>query len=193
MKSKLIIFTLIGCFLLSLSGVSCTQNAQYRFLDQRYSSVSEALSAQKRYYDTLIEQITPVETPVGGSAVVIIPDDDFLRSSWKTGDFKPTDEQVYYMTQLTKNAILIYADALRKRSLFDEVYVQQSTNPEKAPFIEDFAIIRSATMNEEWSLRTRGAMQQGAIPIQHGVFSLSSNQLAINWLNSIEKIAKNLK
>jgi hypothetical protein len=144
-------------------------------------------------YDAGLLQIGPVQEPVGGSVVVIIPTNESLLERWFKSGWKPPAEQHDYLVESSKNELLAMVKALRKRSLFDNVRLLQSDNPDQVSFDEDFALINPANRIREWLIRIREPMTERTIKVQVLDSNMSYSQWFSRWLDSIEEAAKNLK
>lgn len=191
MKLDVSILVLCTTCLLSLSSVSCEQ-APPKYGDSSLAQ-NDAFATQKQMYDAGLLQIGPVQEPVGGSVVVIIPTDERLLERWLKSGRKPPADQHDYLVEYSKNELLTMVKALRKRSLFDNVRLRQSDNPDQVSFDEDFALINPANRIREWLVMMREPMAQRTIKVQALDLKMSYSQWFSRWLDSVEEAAKNLK
>lgn len=190
MKFPVRVFLSISVCCLSLSGMSCASSA-YRYHDKVYSSPREALAAMEQDLDSVLAQITPSQTPVGGSVVVLTPSDELLLKQWVTPGtrFKPTRAQTDFMLQSSRKNTLFLVEALRRTSLFDKAEWRQSADPDQERFDEDFAVVRAAK-SPKWALKTKTRMGHSTAPLETGPASLSLFQQTAIWLRRIEEAAR---
>ena len=190
MKLGMLILVLLTACLLALSVVSCDQ-AQSKRVDSLVTTQRDMNTRLIEEYKGAVLQVGPVEEPIGGSAVVIIPTDDFVLQLFEKTMRKVPARQVDLMVQHRKDYFFVIVEALRRRSLFDEVELVQSDD-QYPSFDEDFAVIPSRT-NLEWIVKQREPMQQRSIQVQARDSSMSFRQWLTILLDSIEQGAKDLK
>lgn len=185
MKMNHVIVPMTICLLL-LGCLSCGE-VKYRAGDKLYSR-TELLAMQKQKNEAMLSQIAPIEKPVGGSLVVIIPTEELLRQAYGfAGPGSRNDTTRDSGLQFTMNAFSVMVEAVRRRGLFDTVDCRESADPEQETFETDFALIRPAKKETDWLLRTQTS--QDATPITYGPPGASPFQWITIWLNNIEDAA----
>ena len=121
---------------------------------------------------------------------MIIPTDEFvLKRNKKIAELNPGLGD--FIVQQSKDRFLAMAEALRRRSLFDEVKLVQSDDQDLS-FDEDFAVIPSPT-KLEWILKQHEPGRQCVIPLQVEDLSKSFSVRLRFWLDGVEQAARDLK
>ena len=110
--------------------------ATYKVGDKTFHSSSEGLQEQTKILSRELAGITPIDTPVHGTALVLLPSNMEIRKNYISFGLNEdhSEEQIKYVITTTKNDFQFAADAIRKKSIFDSVAVAyQNGNPASFP------------------------------------------------------------
>lgn len=175
---------------LSLGVLSCSREQSKRNDD--IATGQQRINAKLiQEYRAAMLQVGPVEEPVGGSAVVIIPTDDYFLEQCNRVLAKPTPQQADLMVQQSRDKFLARVEALRRRSLFDEVELVR--NDDQDPYFdEDFALIPSIT-KPEWVVIRREPRERRTIPVPARDLSKPFSERLRVWLDEVEEAARDLR
>ncbi len=166
--------------------------ATYTFNNVNYDTPEKALSAQAQLQKEISDQITPTDTPINGSVVVILPSDSLILKEYVQVKGKGTPSKdksnplLNYVITSFKSSMGFLADYLIKRKLFTDVKVIDSENLENADFSEDFAIYAT---KEGPVLKKKGL--RDSIPIHFNPNpKLTPKERIMDWFIKVENAAK---
>ncbi len=163
----------------------------YSYNNVKYDTPEKTLSAQASMLKEALEQITPTDTPINASVVVILPSDSLISREYvQVKGTPPKDKtnslyqiQMNYVISLVKNEMSSFANSLQKRRLFNTVKIVDSDNLKDTDFTEDFAIY---AMVEGWVLKKKGTGD--ATPIHFNTNSPPKERF-MEWLINVGKAA----
>jgi hypothetical protein len=107
---------------------SCTY---YTVNDRRFDNKQDALAAYQQQSQAILAEISPTETPIGGSIKIVLPTRQQVEESGieKTGSATP--EQIDYVATAFLLGLDAMADAVVKRKLFDRVDIEHAPSSEQ--------------------------------------------------------------
>jgi hypothetical protein len=113
-------FSLAICILL----IGC--GGSYRIGNETFSSCSEALHKQTETLTLSLQKITPIDKPVHGTVLVLIPSETEIQKNYIRFSNNPSNfnkEKIECMITFFNNHFQFMADTIRKRGIFDSVSV----------------------------------------------------------------------
>jgi hypothetical protein len=168
--------------------------ASYRIGDEHFSSSTAALDRQAELYAGILGQVQPMSSPVGGSALILLPSELEIRRNYiKYGPGtspEDTNEALKFVVTSTHKNFQFMADAIRKRRLFDSVAVAfQDANPATYPIGEhDFLVfvdIDGWFVTDKGGARPRSVAMDRSRPVDLATLS--------TFLNGLERHASELR
>jgi len=91
--------------------------SSYKVGDKTFHSSSEALKEQTQILSHELAEITPTDTPVHGTALVLLPSDMEIRKNYirfHGNTHGISEEHIKYMMTSIRNRFQFVADAIRK-------------------------------------------------------------------------------
>jgi hypothetical protein len=185
--------------LLVLGLSSCASSkVAFRYDSISYDSPEAALAAQKRDIESILSSISPTQTPVGGSAIVIIPSTAYAKKQfvvWKGPEpaAETKDKSLNFVALALVIGWRMMGDAIDKRRIFDTVIINESDDPENAASSEDIAIVllKHKEGKGRWFVRRKNG-RRDMIPIEEMSTALPPMQRTVLWLDKVENVAKRL-
>lgn len=167
--------------------------AHYKVGDKTYHSRSEALKETTKILSYALDGITPTDTPVHGTILVLLPSDDEIHKRYYmnyTGNpSRISEEQIKYAITVIRSHFQFVADAIRKRGIFDSVSVAyQNGNPASFPIGDyDYLVFEDV---DGWFLRARDNPKPFLLePLSLALLENKPKQL----LDSLQQQAKALR
>ncbi|MBI5756567.1 MAG: hypothetical protein HZA12_06540 [Nitrospirae bacterium] len=190
-NTVLISFVLLFSILLA----SCV-TIKYKHNNISYDSPEPALAALKSDIDAILSKVTETKTPIGGSAVVILPSPVYVKKNiivWKgtppTDDLREKLEPFYAEYYLLSHGLP--GEGVERRRIFDKVEVINSDDPENVPFNSDVALILSKKEGDvRWFIKRKRDKPVVLTEIEEVTTSFPPVQRMLLWLDNVEKAAR---
>jgi hypothetical protein len=188
MKLHLCIFIVIALF---VSGCG----PRYRIGGETFSSTSEALTKQQELMSLYLAEITPTDNHVGGTSLILIPSDVEIQNHYlRHGNvaYGPKKEDIDWLVTTTKNNYLFTADSIRKREIFDSIFVDlHNGNPSSYPGGEyDFVVYVDV---DGWYIKSKNNSRALRVPFENIKLSGTPRHIAILDLFSQQARELNIK
>lgn len=105
----------------------------YMVAGEKFSSSSEAIQRQSEIISSALKEITPSDTPVHGTVLIIFPSDVEIQKNYigfaRNSPMFP-QEQIDFLITIVRNDSQFIVDAIRKRAIFDSISVaRHNGNP----------------------------------------------------------------
>jgi hypothetical protein len=181
--------------ILYLSLIACAGTIKYSYNHVIYDSPEPALAVQKAENDVILSAVEPINHPVGGSVIVVLPSKSyFVRNMVDWKGHEPREqikEQINnFNFTLKNNDLRARGEALEKRRIFDRVVITDNDNPEQIAFTEDTGLFFFKKYGkEQWFLKKKNSNTM--IEIEETSTAFPKAQRLMWWLDNIEKIARN--
>lgn len=189
--------SLLTIFVLPFLLISCvTWKNSYIWEGVNYDSPEKALAAEKKDFDLIVSKIGATKSPIGGSAIVILPSRAYIRNiklytisgSWPTKETK--EDMVNYLTEGDVIWLNMSGEALKKRTIFNSISITYSDEPQNATFNEDIAVMAFIKEGKgQWFLKKKGH-ETDMITIEEVSTALPPLQRMISWLDNVEKATR---
>jgi|TARA_Y100000294_G_scaffold59281_1_gene56054 hypothetical protein len=178
----------------------------YHVGQERFTSREKAEEESDRQLNQTLDGITPIATPVGGRALVVIPSLEKIEQSITyTGNrnliskLKSNPDATDYVIQTTMRGYEVMFTSLEKRQIFDELTLEYSNNPQSASLGDhDFLIyllmvpeLVLPSGSSLWYFKSRG--DNKAQNVAMDMEKLVGAPRTISWLDSIEELVKTHK
>jgi hypothetical protein len=134
----------------------------YRIGNESFSSSTAALERQAQLHAGMLRQVQPVSSPVGGTALIVLPSELEIRRNYITygrgASPDDTNEALKFVMTSTHRHFQFVADAIQARHLFDSVAVAfKDGSPAMHPMGEhDFLVFVDV---DGWFIKGRGRAQ----------------------------------
>jgi hypothetical protein len=173
----------------------------YHVGQERFTSREKADQEYDRQLNQTLDGITPIATPVGGRALVVIPSLEKIEQTLKyTGNRDSiSKDMIDYVIQTTMRGYEVMFTSLEKRQIFDELTLEYSNNPQSASLGDhDFLIyllmvpeLVLPSGSSLWYFKSRG--DNKAQNVAMDMEKLVGAPLTTSWLDSIEELVKTHK
>lgn len=161
----------------------------YGYRGVNYSSSEQALKAQRDYRDRIISEISPTDRQLPYRALIVFPSRKLIEEKGLRVKGSPNPDQFQYVVSALEMSFDFEAEAIKRRSIFEQVSTTKSDNPEKSISPEHDVIIYllfEKAAEQQWFLKIPSKNE--AIPIYVDT-SLEGSPRVLSWLNYIEKKA----
>jgi hypothetical protein len=109
----------------------CTQ---YQYSGQSFTSAEEAEAAIQADVDSKLATVTPVEEPLGGSLLAVIPTRAVIVTKSLTTQGPASGEMVNYVVNASEIQILAIVQGIEAGKIFDSVTIEQADDVAETPF-----------------------------------------------------------
>src|SRR5262249_44657272 len=156
-------------------------------------TTADALSAHKRALTATLASVTPTESPVGGTARIVLPTNERLAESGVLKRGSPSAEAIDYVVVTSARDLETMAAAVQKRNVFDEVHVERSAAIGDPPLGgEDFILwfYQPAPAAGQWFLLEGSTKNRREVPLD---LSKPVGPERVNaWLGALERAARKM-
>jgi hypothetical protein len=169
---------------LALSG--CGMPKGYWYDEVRYPKPKQALEAQRAAQDETIAKIQPLAEPVGGRALVILPDRELIWAHVagpKESYSKSAKEFTLATNEMTWE---LHSEAVKKRHIFRMVEVQRSAKPDSLLASDYDAIIYPSSNLMQWLMKTRKGTEPSPVYVDES--KPQGTERIVSWLEYIESV-----
>jgi hypothetical protein len=169
---------------LALSG--CGMPKGYWYDDVRYPKARQALEAQRAAQDEMIAKIQPLAEPLGGRALVILPDHELIWANVanpKVSYSKSTKAVTLAAQEMTWE---LHAEAIQKRHIFKAVEVQKSAKPGDLLASNYDAIIYPSSNLKQWFMKTRNGTEPSPVYVDES--KPPGIERIMSWLKYTESV-----
>jgi hypothetical protein len=179
---------LVALVIVAMLAFGCSN--YYWIGDEAFRSKEKALQRADELNSDCLDSITPTKTPVGGSALVVLPSAARIeRTGIKIGGSVSEDIVDFEATAYVKN-VQSMADAIKKRSIFDKTDIVSSDAPETSDFNGHNYLVYLYLESPDvfqWYMKSRTAPEPQPLPLDTGKSVGSARTIA--WLNTVEQTA----
>jgi hypothetical protein len=167
----------------------------YKYGNVTYKTPEEALAAQRAVIDAGLNKIPPVDRPVGGSAVVILPSiayatKNFVKSRGPEHDPGKAQAENYIATTIV-NSLRARGEMIKKRRLFDRVVITSSDDPERVTLPADVALYMFKKDGKgQWFLKNQKANAPVMTALPEIPITLPPLLRDVIWLENVEKMSQ---
>jgi len=120
-----------------LSIISGCSTCKYNLGNETFSTAHEALQKQTQMQAQVLSEITSIDNPIHGTALILIPSDveikkNYIRISGNASLI--SNEQIDYLIAVNRNNFQFISDTILKRCVFDRGTVEKHNgNPASLP------------------------------------------------------------
>lgn len=191
-RKGLLLVIVIG----SIIFMSCAGKTTYLYNNVGYDAPEQALAAQKANLDAYLDKITPMDHPLGSSAIVILPSISYITKNWVVWrgpepSQETKEKHMNYLAQILYNDYRAFGHAVEKRRIFNSLKITTSDDPENVTFSEDIALLLFKKDGKgQWFLKKKKDSTSDVMAIEEISTALPTVQRVILWLDSVEKLSR---
>ncbi|WP_420417316.1 S1C family serine protease [Pacificispira sp.] len=157
-----------------------------------YDSRMAALRAANLHVDQNVAGVRPVDKPLGGSALVVIPTFDVILKNGVNATGNATIEMRSYVAETLEIGFLGIGRAIKKSGIYDDVSIVRSIDPSATPIADhDYKIWLVGLSPERWQWYVDSQGGNNPQPVSMDLGQVGSAR-ADSFVSSLEAYASRI-